>query len=145
VVHERGRELIDATAADAQWSANTARPRITEKAAPAQEKSESLTAARLRRERAEASLCELRQQELEGKLCRVEEVQRAAAHIGRLTRDSLLGIPSRIAADLANAPGARAVEELLTAELRKVLADIAKTTMQDLSRVLPPQADEPAG
>lgn len=94
------------------------------------------TAAKAIREHYEGLRAKLEYERRCGELVERAAVERAAAHIGRMTRDTLLSIPARVASDLATVSDARLLEERLAGEIRKVLDDIAKTAAQDVGRVL---------
>ncbi len=64
--------------------------------------------------------------QLAGTLVKVEDVQRAAAQAGRICRDRLLSLPSRLAGDIACMDSAAAVYELLTTEIRSALEHLAE-------------------
>jgi hypothetical protein len=57
--------------------------------------------------------------------------------MGRMTRDSVLGVPSRIAPVLANEGDAHKIEQLLIEYLRRALDDTAKLSVSDLTAPLP--------
>ena len=130
---------VDPTAADAQWARNT-RPRAgSEPTAPppsaAAPRGENLEredeatgywASKARRERAEAELAELKLAEQQGQLIRADAVR--AAHAKRLAglRESLLQIPSRLAAVLAAETDQAKCHDALQRELHGVLASVSQ-------------------
>lgn len=82
--------------------------------------------ARAKRETAEAALAELELAQKRGDLVDRAGVARAAMAAGRLMRDMLLAVPPKIASELAAIDSPNEVETRLAAELRRVLADIAR-------------------
>lgn len=128
---------IDPVVADVQWAAN-ARSRADSRPAtaigaqlagiapPASAPSTGPTeatyfASRARREEAEAKLAELKLQEQQGQLVRVDQVRGEAAKLGASLRESLLQIPLRVGAVYFAAESAQEIERHLDAELRRVL------------------------
>ena len=141
--------LIDPTVADIQWQANSrARASSTQSGqlplgvasdvhASAQSgqadgdatgqapREADYMASRTRRESAEAELAELRLAEQHGSLIRVDAIKQALANAFTATRDSLLQIPSRVAAVLAAETDAAQVHELLQLEIYRALEGMA--------------------
>lgn len=137
--------LIDPTVADIQWQANSrarassSQPEqlplgaVSDVQAPAQTgrldgdaqgpapRDADYMISRTRRETAEAELAELKLAEQHGSLIRVNAVKQALANAFTSTRDSLLQIPSRLAAVLAAETDAAKVHELLQLELYRAL------------------------
>lgn len=133
--------LIDPVVADIQWKQNSrARASNTpaapdgqlplENAAPSTRlhtdpadipKNDEYMTSRTRRESAEAEMAELKLAEQHGQLIRVDAVKQALANAFTATRDSLLQIPSRLAAVLAAETDAAKVHELLQLELYRAL------------------------
>ena len=132
---------IDPVVADIQWAQNT-RARASnapvvpdgqlplENAAPSTRlhtepvdipKNDEYMTSRTRRESAEAEMAELKLAEQHGHLIRVDAVKQALANAFTATRDSLLQIPSRLAAVLAAETDAAKVHELLQLELYRAL------------------------
>lgn len=139
-----GRKMIDPEVADLQWKAKTdpaqsARANASKRgddlpghgdlAAPDYLKS------RARREQAEANIAEMRAAELAGELVSAERVRLAATKMGRLMRDAVLGVPSRIAPTIAAETDAHLIEQALLASLRRALDDTAKISASDLEQV----------
>lgn len=81
--------------------------------------------SRARREKAEASIAEMKQAEIAGELIRVDAVRSAWAAKITTVRDALLQIPSRLAPQLAAESDLVQVTLLLEAELRQALADLS--------------------
>ena len=135
---------IDPAVADIQWAANTrvragsgtdlltqatavqtdARP-VTAPVSPAAAVLESYTAARARREAAEAERAELGLAEEKGELIRVEAVKSVLGVLFASTRDALLQIPARMAALLAAESAPAAVQTLLYTEIHQALQQLA--------------------
>ncbi len=84
----------------------------------------TLTEARTRRESIRARSDELSLQERLGELLPRREVEDALFSAGRVARENLLGLPSRLAAELAAESDPRRVEERLTVELRRVIVEM---------------------
>lgn len=143
---------IDPAVADIQWERNTrARatpPKSTPPAAasgsasvatgsgahaePAPEaKVEDYWDARSRREKAEAAIAEMKEEEMRGTLIRADAVRSALAARISATRDALLQIPSRLAPVLAAESDMERVTELLETELRQALAQLAELRQMD--------------
>lgn len=149
VVDQSGRRRIDPEIADMQWSKNTD-PLQSERASskrgaltPAGEgdgvahsNGSPYWDARTMREQSEAAIADMKRRQMAGELCDVAGVRRAASGMGRVTRDSVMGVPSRISPELAHLTSAWEIEQRLSAALRQVLDDVAKMTADDLERVL---------
>jgi hypothetical protein len=130
--------LIDSDRADAEWTAKT-RPgqRRAKQAPPAAvvrepERSEvpiggglDYFRARAVRENYLARLAKIEFEEKTAKLISRDEVQVAAFTKGRTARDNLLNIPGRLAATLAAESDADKAHQILTAEIRKALDELA--------------------
>ena len=128
--------MLDSDQADAEWKAKT-RPgqRHTKPAPPAAREPERAEApaagvfdyarARAVRENYLARLAKIEFEEKTAKLISRDEVQVAAFTKGRTARDNLLNIPDRLAATLAAETDADKVHQILTAEIRKALDELA--------------------
>jgi pyruvate/2-oxoglutarate dehydrogenase complex dihydrolipoamide acyltransferase (E2) component len=125
--------LIDSERADAEWSAKT-RPgqRRAQPAAIAPREASEAPAtgldyfrARAIRESYLARLAKIEFEERTGKLVSRDEVQVAAFTRGRTIRDNLLNLPDRLAATLAAETDADRVHQLLSAEIRQALEELA--------------------
>ena len=127
-------KLIDPVLADAQWKRNT-RVRVrrtsavaghdtTEIAdiAKAADSSESYDEARRRRELAEASIAEMRQEEMQGDLIRLDVIKRHLAGKIRDMREAFLAIPLRLAAIIAAETDAAKIHTLLETEIIRAMA-----------------------
>ena len=129
---------LDSERADAEWSAKT-RPgqRHTRQAPPPAaarepERAEAPVAgvfdysrARAVRENYLARLAKIEFEEKTAKLISRDEVQVAAFNKARTARDNLLNIPDRLAATVAAESDAGTVHQILTAEIRKALDELA--------------------
>lgn len=156
VVDGKGRPRIDPEVADIQWGRNTdpdqsARANAGRDHAP-QSGGDNGTApaggsgggteregsaywdAKTRREIAEATKAELQLAALSGDLVKREAVERAAFEAGRLLRDMVLSVPSRLAAELAAMNDAQAIEGRIRDELRKVLDELSRLTRTGLEK-----------
>ena len=88
-----------------------------------------------RRENTLWQLAEIELAKQEGKLVdrkKVEEMSYAAA---RMLRDTVLGLPTRLAPELAAMSDAFQIEIRMRDALRKIFTDMAKMTTDDLSRL----------
>ena len=81
--------------------------------------------SRAKREFHMAALAELDHSERSGRLIDAEEVKRSAFKLSRQTRDAMLNIPDRCAADLAAETDAFKVHARLTKEIREALTALA--------------------
>lgn len=84
----------------------------------------------------ELKLREIELREREGELVDRTRVEEAGARIARLLRDTIMGLPVRVAPDLALAGSAWEIEQRLTAALRKVLDDFTTMQAEDIERVM---------
>ena len=89
-----------------------------------------------RREAALASLAELELAKTAGSLVGRAKVEAAAYATGRMLRDSIMGLPTRLAPELAVLTDAFQVEQLLRKELAAVLDGMAKLALDDLTNAL---------
>ena len=80
-----------------------------------------LAAAKARERHFKAGLAELEYRQRIGELVEVDKVEAEAFRIGRLVRDAILNIPSRLAGILAAESDQRRVYELLEKEHRQAL------------------------
>ena len=136
--------MIDPEVADIQWKKNTD-PKQSERANAAKRGEEpsgggdqagsDYWESKTRREKAEATMAELRAAELAGKLVSVERVRAASMRMSRMLRDSLLAIPPKIAPTLATESDSHAIEQVLAETLRRALNDIANMTTNDLEQI----------
>lgn len=81
--------------------------------------------AKERSERLRAELLEIELAEKRGELVKAEDVRRATANKARIARDALLGLPTRVSAELAAESDPGKVHDRLMAEIRKICAEIA--------------------
>lgn len=149
---EAGRARIDPAVADIQWASNTdveqslrsnapqiAAGRIGDPAsmgAPAAGVPAGITqaaaaespyfAAKTAREQAEAEMAQLELAKMQGQLCDTDGARRAAFNAGRMLRDMLLTIPTKLAPELAGCTDRPTIERRLREELRKPLEHIAR-------------------
>ena len=110
---------IDPDEADVEWDRNTDEGKQTTDPRPA-----SYQEARAIKEALSARMARLEYEERLGQLVSAKEVRREAFRRGRMLRDRLMAIPSRLAPQLAAEESAKAVAALLDRELREVLDDV---------------------
>lgn len=89
-----------------------------------------------RRETAMAAMAELELEKVRGQLIERDRVEAAAYATSRMLRDAILGIPSRISAELAALTDPFEVEMFLRRELSQVLTSMAKASEDDLKQAL---------
>lgn len=144
VIGPDGRRMIDPEVADLQWKAKT--DALQSARANASKRGDDLSGndgpaaddylkSRARRERAEADMAEMRAAELSGQLVSAERVRLAASRMGRMLRDAVLGVPSRIAPAIANETDVHQIEQALLASLRRALDDTARLSASDLEQM----------
>jgi hypothetical protein len=85
----------------------------------------ALAESQRKKEEFRAKLVELEYEERVGTLVRKEDVEKEVFRIGRLVRDAVLNVPSRLAGILAAESDQRKVHDLLEAELRQALEALA--------------------
>ncbi len=85
----------------------------------------SLGEAQTRERHFKANLAELEYQERITQLVRKADVEREAFRVGRLVRDAILNVPSRLAGILASESDQRKVHDLLDRELCQALEALA--------------------
>lgn len=147
---DKGRQRIDPEVADIQWDRNTDPDQSVranagrETVLPGSASGEASGGrgeereqspywdARTRLAVAEAAKAELQLEEMSGNLVRRERVERAAYEAGRLLRDMVLSVPSKIAAETAAMSDPQAVEARIRDELRKVLDELARLSRTGL-------------
>lgn len=86
---------------------------------------EGFESARTRREIAEANLAEMKEAEERGELIRVDAVRAVLGRVFSVTRDTLLQIPSRLAATLAADADPASVQNNLHTEIHQALQHLA--------------------
>ena len=91
-----------------------------------------------KREGALAELAELELAKKRGDLVERERVEAMAFGAGRMLRDAVLGLPTRIAPELATMTDPFQVEVKLREALRQVFAEQSKMTADDLSKAMEP-------
>ena len=102
------------------------------------EPAEGYSAARTRRERAEADLAEMRRSELAGQLVRLADVDRAAFEASRALRDGLTNCSHRLSATVAVLTTPDECSSAIEREHRTLLQSWAKT----MSVVAAPQPSD---
>lgn len=155
-IHE-GKRVLEVEVADREWFANSKRPRgrpvdlepplpdptessVVEDpdASPRRQSSESVTRklaeARAERELHEAAIADMRRRRMADELVEREAVEAAAFKTSRMMRDQLLGLPARLAPELATVSDAWTVERTLEAALRRILEDVARITGEAIAK-----------
>jgi len=89
------------------------------------QKDPALAASQAKKEEFRAKLVELEYEERVGALVRKSDVEKEAFRVGRLVRDAVLNVPSRLAGILAAESDQRKVHDLLEKELRQALEALA--------------------
>ena len=148
---ENGRKLIDPEVADIQWAKNTDPLQSQRANAPKGERGQQPAAggigdggdsgsaywdARTLREQSEAAIADMKRRQMEGDLVERRRVEEASMRIGRMLRDAVLGVPTKLAPEVSHLTDAWEIEQRLSAALRQVLADVAKMTVDDLARAM---------
>lgn len=137
VFDAKGKPRVIPALADQEWTANTdsaqqrvpavppPRPAAPEpEPGPPEQKTATFQQARTMREAYMARLAKLEFDEKAGQLVRADAVKNEAFKVARVVRDSLLNIPDRIAAELANETNQFKVHQRLTHEIRRALEDM---------------------
>ena len=78
-----------------------------------------------------AKLAKLDYEERSGKLIDAEAVRKEAFRVARITRDAMLAIPDRLAAELAGITDPFACHAKMMAEIRGAIAEVAKNVADD--------------
>ena len=139
---KRGLKQIDPVVADREWAANTdpmmqrgAQPELP--LMPSDEELEAdddtgddeapiLALSKARKEHYLAKMSKLKYEHQSGILVPVDDVKKAAFEMGRILRESILGIPDRISGELAGETEAHAVHVRLTRELTQALDELTR-------------------
>ena len=147
-IEQDGKKLIDPAVADIQWAVNTDRKQFERAngqkiaaAVPPTSASSGETGsvyfdARARREEAEATMAELELEKMRGTLVERQKVEEAAMRLGRMLRDSIMGVPTKIAPSLAEMADAFQVEQALSDALRQILDNMSKLTSDDMDKAM---------
>ena len=154
VAGENGKKLIDPEVADIQWARNTDALQSQRANAPKGERGQqpagdgsgggggeggdgsAYWAARTLREQSEAAIADMKRRQMEGDLVERKRVEEAAMRIGRMLRDAVLGVPTKLAPEVSHLTDSWEIEQRLSAALRQVLDDVAKMTTDDLARAM---------
>ncbi len=133
----KGKPGIDPTTADKAWAETTDPSMQRTPAAPSDpmtnKTSSNFAAARAMREAYLANLAKLNYEEKIGKLVDGDSVKKAVHEKLRVTRDAILNIPNRIAAQLASESDPHKIHLMLEAEINRTLEELAHA----LGRVTP--------
>lgn len=149
-VLENGKVRIDPEVADIQWARNTdskqserANAGKLKNAPPSGESpgkgresaagGDDYFAARARRERADAEKAEIELERLRGTVVDAAGTRNAAMALGRMLRDSLMGLPVKLAPEFASMTDAFEIERHMEAALRRILDDLARASADSLS------------
>ena len=97
---------------------------------PSAEQEETHHAARARRERAEATMAELKLAEQRGEVIRVDAIRAALAGVLSQCRDAFMALPARLAPVLAAETDAGRVHRVLSDEVHRVLVDLSRGATQ---------------
>jgi len=89
-----------------------------------------------RREGTLADLAALELAKKSGELVEFKRVEEAAFAAGRLLRDTVLGLPTRLAPELAAMNDTFQIEIRMRDELRQIFSDVAKMAVDDLKRLI---------
>ena len=142
IVTQNGRQLIDMEKADSLWSRNTLQQPPPAAAGPAtisptarelqqlidslpEDDIPDLNQSRARREHYQAERARLDALQGRGELVPAADVRREAFALARQVRDALMGIPDRLAPQLAAAQDSRVCHHLLSEEIRVALRGLA--------------------
>ena len=88
--------------------------------------------ARTEREQAEAEKAKLEVLKMRGDLVERQRVERASYEAGRLLRDMVLAVPSKVAPEVLALQSAQEVEAKMRDELRRVLAELSRLSRTGL-------------
>lgn len=145
-----GRKMIDPEVADIQWAKNTDALQSMRANAPkagtgmagatgsagGDGDGSAYWDARTSREQSEAAIADMKRRQMEGELVERRRVEEASMRVGRMLRDAVLGVPTKLAPELSHLADPFAIEQRLSAALRQVLDDVAKMTVDDLERAM---------
>lgn len=143
---KKGERVIDPEVADKEWAENTdpmmqrahrtdpsALPNASALSEAELEADDSgdddapnLFAAKAKKEHYLAKHAKLKYEQAAGSLVEAEAVKKAAFETGRTIRESLLGIPDRIAGELAGETDPHKVHVVLTREITMALEELSR-------------------
>jgi hypothetical protein len=78
----------------------------------------------------------MKRRQMEGELVERRRVEEASMRIGRMLRDAILGVPTKLAPEVSHLSDPWEIEQRLSVALRQVLDDVVKMTADDLSRAM---------
>jgi phage terminase Nu1 subunit (DNA packaging protein) len=145
---ENGRKLIDPEVADIQWAKNTDPLQSQRANAPKGDRGQgggsgdggdngsAYWDARTLREQSDAAIADMKRRQMEGDLVERRRVEEASMRIGRMLRDAVLGVPTKLAPEVSHLTDAWEIEQRMASVLRQVLDDVAKMTADDLERAM---------
>ena len=127
-------KLIDPDEADRLWEANSfSANRIKSdqelNAAPA---AHGFAKARAAKETFAAKAAQLQYEQRAGKLCRIDDVKRAASETARVTRDAIMAMPERLAPILAAETDHHKIKELLIKEFQSTLTNLSNIDWDEI-------------
>jgi hypothetical protein len=128
------KKLIDPILADKLWDAlsfsDNRRIKMEEMAsAPA---AQGYAKARAAKETFSAKVAQLQYEQKAGKLCRIDDVKRAAQETARVTRDAILAMPDRLAPVLAAETDHHKIRELLIKEFHNALTNLSHVNWDEI-------------
>lgn len=126
VVIKRGLKKIDIKKADILWAQNTLPNNRNSDQVASNPTAQGYAKARAAKEAYAARIAQLNYEQKSGKLCRVDDIKRAASETARVTRDSLLSLPDRLAPLLAAETDLNDIKDLLIEEISKSLQNISQ-------------------
>lgn len=141
IIDEKGKQKIDPEVADFQWGKNTdpdqsARANSGKEILPPSSGEKPSGGrgddggryweAKTSREEVELARARLALEKDAGQLVDRDGARRAAYESGRMLRDMVLSVPSKVAAEVAAMTDARAIETRIREELRTVLAELSR-------------------
>mgnify|MGYP001575726102 CR=1 FL=1 len=109
---------------------------VSEKRIPKSQEDPTYWISKARHQSAMADLAELELQQQRKELVNRERVVTVSFLIGRMMRDAMLGMPARLSPEFAAMTSAFEIEKKFTEEIRIVLTDLSKLSIDDLSKAL---------
>jgi len=123
IVTKGKNKKINYKTADKLWSQNTI---TNNKNSETMTKGADYSKARAFKESFAAKNEQLKYEERVGKLCKVDEVQRAAKDVARITRDALFTIPDKLSPLLAAESDINQVHKILMTEIHQACENISR-------------------
>lgn len=140
VVMKRSRVKIRVQYADQLWKERTISTNSNEhhsnpnesKPAPTTGSAGAYAKARSVKETFGAKLAQIKFEQESGKLCNVEDVEKAFFNIGRVTRDNLMVLPDKLSPVLASENNIDEIREILTKEIQSCLDNLSRMDLTHL-------------